>query len=43
VAIYNAYPGFSLLLQQAKADALGDLTWPSITKVAATVIGGIPA
>jgi hypothetical protein len=41
-AIFEAYPGFCQLLAQARADALGDLTWPAITSTAETVIAGMP-
>jgi hypothetical protein len=40
--IFDAYPGFCQLLQKSKADCLGDLTWPAITKTAEAVIAGMP-
>jgi hypothetical protein len=41
-AIFDAYPAFCELLLQARVDALGDLTWPAITKSAGTVIASMP-
>jgi hypothetical protein len=42
-AIFNAYAGFLQLLEKAKAEALGDLTWRTITASAETTIAGMPA
>ncbi len=41
-AIFEAYPGFCKLLAQARAEALGDLTWPTITDAAEAVIATMP-
>lgn len=37
--ILDAYPGFCVLLEQAKAESLGTLTWSSILKNAESVVG----
>lgn len=41
--ILNAYPGFCELLDQARADALGTLTWPAILKCAQGMVAGLEA
>ena len=39
-AILDAYPGFCQRLDQARAQALGDLIWPAImANVEAVVVG----
>jgi hypothetical protein len=40
-AIFAAYPGFCQLLDQARQDSLGDLTWPAITRSAEAVIAAM--
>jgi hypothetical protein len=40
--ILAAYPGFCALLDQAKTDALGSLTWPAIIKAAQITVSQMP-
>jgi hypothetical protein len=40
--IFNAYPGFRTLLEQARAEGLGDLNWPAITRSVETAIANMP-
>jgi hypothetical protein len=39
--ILGAYPAFCTLLDAAKADALGTLTWPAIVKAAESVVSAM--
>lgn len=41
-SILDAYPGFCALLEQAKQDALGSLTWPAIIKNAQVTVSQMP-
>lgn len=41
--IFNAYPGFLRSLDQARADGLGDLSWPAIIRTVEAVIADMPA
>jgi hypothetical protein len=41
--ILNAYPAFSDLLNTAKTESLGVLTWPAIIKATQAVVGGMPS
>ena len=41
--ILEAYPGFCALLDTAKAESLGTLTWPAIIKSAQIVVSGMPS
>jgi hypothetical protein len=41
--ILDAYPGFCALLEKAKNDSLGSLTWPAIVKSAQMTVSQMPS